>query len=509
MVTERRLGTEDNPDIIDQSKSVNVPAEELSIDAPEQTFEESMIDAMEITIGDEEISFDEPEEEIQADIPFDANLVEYLDDSILGSLSNKLINSVENDKESRKEWEKTYTDGLKYLGMRFDEQRSQPFEGSSGVIHPILSEAVTQFQAQAYKELLPAQGPIKTQVIGQRDMNKEMQAERVCEFMNYYIMNEMPEYDPDLDQLLFYLPLSGSAFKKVYYDAAKNRPVSKFIPAEDLLVPYNATDLLSAERVTHVVSMSNNEVRKMQLSGFYADIDLNDSEQIIRDNIDKEIDKIQGVEPNYSDDEQRKLYEIHTVEDIEGFEDVDEMGETTGLKLPYIITVDDSTQEILSIRRNYNPEDPLRNKINYFVQYKFLPGLGFYGLGLSHMIGGLSKASTSILRQLIDAGTLSNLPAGFKARGIRIRDEASPLQPGEVRDVDAPGGALRDSLMPLPYKEPSSVLFNLLGLLVDSGKRFAAIADMNIGDANAAMPVGTTVALLEKGTKVMSAIHKR
>ena len=509
MVTERRLGTEDNPDIIDQSKSVNVPAEELSIDAPEQTFEESMIDAMEITIGDEEISFDEPEEEIQADIPFDANLVEYLDDSILGSLSNKLINSVENDKESRKEWEKTYTDGLKYLGMRFDEQRSQPFEGSSGVIHPILSEAVTQFQAQAYKELLPAQGPIKTQVIGQRDMNKEMQAERVCEFMNYYIMNEMPEYDPDLDQLLFYLPLSGSAFKKVYYDAAKNRPVSKFIPAEDLLVPYNATDLLSAERVTHVVSMSNNEVRKMQLSGFYADIDLNDSEQIIRDNIDKEIDKIQGVEPDYSDDEQRKLYEIHTVEDIEGFEDVDEMGETTGLKLPYIITIDDSTQEILSIRRNYNPEDPLRNKINYFVQYKFLPGLGFYGLGLSHMIGGLSKASTSILRQLIDAGTLSNLPAGFKARGIRIRDEASPLQPGEFRDVDAPGGALRDSLMPLPYKEPSNVLFSLLGLLVDSGKRFAAIADMNIGDANAAMPVGTTVALLEKGTKVMSAIHKR
>jgi len=509
MVTERRLGTEDNPDIIDQSKSVNVPAEELSIDAPEQTFEESMIDAMEITIGDEEISFDEPEEEIQADIPFDANLVEYLDDSILGSLSNKLINSVENDKESRKEWEKTYTDGLKYLGMRFDEQRSQPFEGSSGVIHPILSEAVTQFQAQAYKELLPAQGPIKTQVIGQRDMNKEMQAERVCEFMNYYIMNEMPEYDPDLDQLLFYLPLSGSAFKKVYYDAAKNRPVSKFIPAEDLLVPYNATDLLSAERVTHVVSMSNNEVRKMQLSGFYADIELKDSEQIIRDDIDKEIDKIQGVEPDYSDDEQRKLYEIHTVEDIEGFEDVNEMGETTGLKLPYIITIDDSTQQILSIRRNYNPEDPLRNKINYFVQYKFLPGLGFYGLGLSHMIGGLSKASTSILRQLIDAGTLSNLPAGFKARGIRIRDEASPLQPGEFRDVDAPGGALRDSLMPLPYKEPSNVLFSLLGLLVDSGKRFAAIADMNIGDANAAMPVGTTVALLEKGTKVMSAIHKR
>ena len=486
-----------------------MPTEEFNVEAPAQTFDEAMLDALEISINEDEISFDEPMEEAQQEIPFDANLVEYLDESILGSMSAKLISSVESDKESRKEWEKTYTDGLKYLGMRFDEQRSQPFEGSSGVIHPILSEAVTQFQAQAYKELLPAQGPIKTQVVGQRDANTEMQAERVCEFMNYYIMNEMPEYDPDLDQLLFYLPLSGSAFKKVYYDAAKGRPVSKFVPAEDLLVPYNATDLLSAERVTHVVSMSNNEVRKMQISGFYADVDLSDNQNINRDDIGKEIDDIQGVEPDYGEDEQRKLYEIHTVAEIEGFEDVNEMGEATGLKIPYIITIDDSSQEILSIRRNYVPEDVMRNKINYFVQYKFLPGLGFYGLGLSHMIGGLSKASTSILRQLIDAGTLSNLPAGFKARGIRIRDEASPLQPGEFRDVDAPGGALRDSLMPLPYKEPSNVLFQLLGLLVESGKRFAAIADMNIGDSNAAMPVGTTVALLEKGTKVMSAIHKR
>tara|TARA_S200002703_G_scaffold154669_1_gene157856 strand:+ start:394 stop:2895 length:2502 start_codon:yes stop_codon:yes gene_type:complete len=509
MVTERKLGTEDNPDVIDQSKSVNVPTEEFDVAAPEQTFDDAMFDALEISINEDEISFDEPMEEVQQDIPFDANLVDFLDESILGSMSAKLISSVESDKESRKEWEKTYTDGLKYLGMRFDEQRSQPFEGSSGVIHPILSEAVTQFQAQAYKELLPAQGPIKTQVVGQRDMNTEMQAERVCEFMNYYIMNEMPEYDPDLDQLLFYLPLSGSAFKKVYYDAAKGRPVSKFVPAEDLLVPYNATDLLSAERVTHVVSMSNNEVRKMQISGFYADVDLSDNQNINRDDIGKEIDDIQGVEPDYGEDEQRKLYEIHTVAEIEGFEDVNDMGEPTGLKIPYIITIDDSSQQILSIRRNYVPEDTMRNKINYFVQYKFLPGLGFYGLGLSHMIGGLSKASTSILRQLIDAGTLSNLPAGFKARGIRIRDEASPLQPGEFRDVDAPGGALRDSLMPLPYKEPSNVLFQLLGLLVESGKRFAAIADMNIGDSNAAMPVGTTVALLEKGTKVMSAIHKR
>lgn len=502
MAIERKLGTEDNPDIVDQGKAVDIEAE-----AP--SFEEQLMESLEVTINDDEIIIDEAQEEEQQEMPFDANLVEYLDDYVLGSLSKKLINHVENDKESRKEWMKTYTDGLKYLGMRFDEQRSQPFEGSSGVIHPILAESVTQFQAQAYKELLPAQGPVKTQIIGQRDANTEMQAERVAEFMNYYIMNEMPEYDPELDQLLFYLPLSGSAFKKVYYDASIKRPVSKFVPSEDLLVPYEATDLLSAERVTHIVSMSNNEVRKLQLSGFYADIELTGSEVETRDTVTQEIDKIQGVEPEYNNDEQRRLYEIHTVAEIEGFEDLDENGEPTGLKLPYIITIDESTHRVLSIRRNYEPNDPIKNKINYFVQYKFLPGLGFYGLGLSHMIGGLSKATTSILRQLIDAGTLANLPAGFKARGIRIRDEASPIQPGEFRDVDAPGGALRDALMPLPYKEPSSVLFSLLGLLVDSGKRFASIADMNIGDSNAAMPVGTTVALLEKGTKVMSAIHKR
>jgi len=502
MAIERKLGTEDNPDIVDQGKAVDIEAE-----AP--SFEEQLMESLEVTINDDEIIIDEAQEEEEQEMPFDANLVEYLDDYVLGSISKKLINDVENDKESRKEWMKTYTDGLKYLGMRFDEQRSQPFEGSSGVIHPILAESVTQFQAQAYKELLPAQGPVKTQIVGQRDANTEMQAERVAEFMNYYIMNEMPEYDPELDQLLFYLPLSGSAFKKVYYDASIRRPVSKFVPSEDLLVPYEATDLLSAERVTHIVSMSNNEVRKLQLSGFYADIELTGSEVETRDTVTEEIDKIQGVEPEYNNDEQRRLYEIHTVAEIEGFEDLDQNGEPTGLKLPYIITIDESSQRVLSIRRNYEPDDPIKNKINYFVQYKFLPGLGFYGLGLSHMIGGLSKATTSILRQLIDAGTLSNLPAGFKARGIRIRDEASPLQPGEFRDIDAPGGALRDALMPLPYKEPSGVLFSLLGLLVDSGKRFASIADMNIGDSNAAMPVGTTVALLEKGTKVMSAIHKR
>ncbi len=501
MVTERRLGTEENPDIIDQGKQIEIPPEE-------QTFDEQLAEALEVTLADDEIIIAEPEEE-SMEIPFDANLAEYLDNSELNLIANKLISSINGDKESRKEWEKTYTDGLKYLGMRFDEQRSQPFEGSSGVIHPILAESVTQFQAQAYKELLPAQGPVKTQIVGARTPEIEMQAERVAEFMNFYIMNEMPEYDPDLDQLLFYLPLSGSAFKKVYYDAALRRPISKFVPAEDLLVPYEATDLLTAERVTHVVSMSRNEIKKLQLSGFYSNIDLTGDDVIIRDDVAKEIDEIQGIDPSYGDDEERKIYEVHTIAEIEGFEDLDENGEPTGLKIPYIITIDEQSNKVLSIRRNYEPNDPLKNKINYFVQYKFLPGLGFYGLGLSHMIGGLSKATTSILRQLIDAGTLANLPAGFKARGIRIRDEASPLQPGEFRDIDAPGGTLRDALMPLPYKEPSNVLFQLLGLLVQSGQRFASIADMNVGDMNAAMPVGTTVALLEKGTKVMSAIHKR
>jgi hypothetical protein len=501
MVTENKLGTENNPDIVDQSKSIDIPQ-----DTP--TFDEQLLDSLEVTITDNEIILDEAQT-MEEELAFDSNLADYLDDNTLGLLSNKLMGDINSDKESRKEWEKTYTDGLKYLGMRFDEQRSQPFEGSSGVIHPILAESVTQFQAQAYKELLPAQGPVKTQIVGQRTANVEMQAERVAEFMNYYIMNKMPEYDPELDQLLFYLPLSGSAFKKVYYDEALKRPVSKFVPAEDLLVPYESTDLLSAERVTHMVNMSSNEIRKLQIAGFYTDVDLLSDDVNITDDVTDEINKIQGIEPNYGDSADRKIYEIHTIADIEGFEDVDENNEPTGLKLPYIITIDESSRKILSIRRNYLPDDPIKNKINYFVQYKFLPGLGFYGLGLSHMIGGLSKASTSILRQLIDAGTLSNLPAGFKARGIRIRDEASPLQPGEFRDIDAPGGALRDALMPLPYKEPSNVLFNLLGLLVQSGQRFASIADMNIGDANASMPVGTTIALLEKGTKVMSAIHKR
>jgi|TARA_R110000823_G_scaffold307188_1_gene429779 hypothetical protein len=504
MAIERRLGTEENPDIMDNSSAVEI--------MPEPSRNDEIQNAAQVLVNEEEILIDD---EIDAPSPmpemdFSSNLVDFVNEDTLEQLASDLVSSVESDKQSRSEWEKTYTDGLKYLGMKFDEARSQPFEGSSGVIHPILAEAVTQFQAQAYKEMLPAKGPVKTQVIGARTVETESQADRIQEFMNYYIMNVMEEYDPELDMLLFYLPLAGSAFKKVYFDFVTNKAVSKFITPEDLIVPYEASDLSSAERVTHAISMSYNEIKKQQVTGFYANVDIPENTYGEDESeVSKQINEIQGIEPSYKEDRNRTIYEVHTVLDIEGFEDLDAEGMPTGLKLPYIVTIDEESETILSIRRNYKEEDPLKNKINYFIQYKFLPGLGFYGLGLSHMIGGLSKASTSILRQLIDAGTLANLPAGFKARGMRIRNEDEPLQPGEFRDIDTTGGSLRENLIPLPIKEPSNVLMQLLGLLVDSGKRFAAIADMNVGDSNAAMPVGTTVALLERGTKVMSAIHKR
>ena len=502
MAIDKPLGTEDDPNIKVTGSSVEIQ--------PDTTREDQIREAAEILITSQDVLIDE---EIQQETPqlnFNMNLAEVLPEDILQNISNDLLSSIKSDKQSRSEWEKTYTDGLKYLGMKFDDSRSQPFEGSSGVIHPILAEAVTQFQAQAYKEMLPAKGPVKTEIIGARTVQTEDQAERVQEFMNYYIMNVMEEYDPELDQMLFYLPLAGSAFKKVYFDFVLNRAMSKFIPPEDLIVPYEAADISSAERITHAINMSSNEIKKQQLTGFYANVDIgSDGYQDDLSDVQEAIDDIQGISPTYKENRNRTVYEVHTVLDIEGYEDLDATGNPTGLKLPYIVTIEENSGVILSIRRNYSENDMLKNKINYFVQYKFMPGLGFYGLGLSHMIGGLSKASTSILRQLIDAGTLANLPAGFKARGMRIRDEDDPLQPGEFRDIDTTGGSLRENLIPLPIKEPSSVLMQLLGLLVDSGKRFAAIADMNIGDVNQAMPVGTTVALLERGTKVMSAIHKR
>ena len=471
MATERILGTEDDPDILPLSRAVDV--------TPEPSREDDIRNAANILVDEEKILIDEeidaPEIEEES-FPFDANLAEILEESDLRILAGDVLASIRADKESRSEWEKTYVDGLKYLGMKFDETRSQPFEGSSGVIHPILAEAVTQFQAQAYKELLPAKGPVKTEIMGDRGVEVEMQAERIQDFMNFYIMNVMKEYDPELDMLLFYLPLAGSAFKKVYFDNALNRAASKFIAPEDLIVPYESADIFSAERVTHVITMSKNEIRKQQLSGFYKDIELKgDGYSYSRDDIQEEIDEIEGQSPSYQENRDRVVYEVHTILDLPGYEDLGEDRKPTDLKLPYIVTIDEQSQKVLSIRRNYAEQDPDKQKINYFVQYKFLPGLGFYGLGLSHMIGGLAKASTSILRQLIDAGTIANLPAGFKARGMRIRDEDEPLQPGEFRDIDTTGGSLRDNLIPLPVKEPSSVLMQLLGMLVESGKRFARL----------------------------------
>jgi hypothetical protein len=441
---------------------------------------------------------------------FNDNIAEMMEEGDLGRVFSDCMADIDDDKSSRKDWMDQYKEGLEFLGMKF-EDRTEPFDGASGVIHPLLAESVTQFQATAYKELLPAGGPVKTQTVGMGTPATDLQASRVQEYMNYLLMQEMKEYDPETDQLLFYLPLSGSAFRKVHFDQAIGRPVSRFIPSEKLIVPYGTTSLESAVRITHVVDMPTNEVRKLQQAGFYKKTPISNrgSDSEGYDEVEEEIDELQGVKPSGGGDYESELYEIHMDLDLPGFEDMDAEGNETGIKLPYIVTILPKQSAVLSIRRNYNQNDPMRKRIDYFVHYKFLPGVGFYGFGLTHMIGGLSKASTSILRQLIDAGTLANLPAGFKARGIRIRDDDTPLQPGEFRDMDAPGGSLRDALLPLPFKEPSGTLLSLLGMLVDSGKRFASIADMQVGDGNQQAPVGTTIALLERGSRVMSAIHKR
>ena len=449
------------------------------------------------------------EMDVTPSVAFDGNLADVIDSALLGRISSDLVGSIEDDLSSRQDWEDTYKQGLEFLGMK-TEERTQPFEGSSGVVHPLLAESVTQFQAQAYRELLPANGPVRTQVIGAQSEMLVKQAERVKDYMNYQITYEMEEYDPELDQMLFYLPVVGSTFKKVYRDPLKQRAVSKFIHAEDLIVPYGTPDLVSSPRITHRITMDSNEVRKLQLTGFYRDIDISTDGNYggQMNEVQESIDDIQGVHPSNASTD-LTLYEVHTDLDIEGFEDMSMEGEPTGLKLPYIVTILEDTNEILSIRRNYLEDDPMKNAQKYFVHYKFLPGLGFYGLGLTHMIGGLAMASTSILRQLIDAGTLANLPAGFKARGARIRDEDSPIQPGEFRDIDVVGTTLQASLMPLPFKEPSGTLYNLLGTLVDAGRRFASMADMKVGEMSGETPVGTTMAIMERGTKVMSAIHKR
>ena len=453
-------------------------------------------------------SMEEMPMDIPDDIPFDANLAEYLDEGVLGEISSDLRGLYEEDLESRSDWEETYTKGLDLLGLKAEE-RTTPFEGASGIVHPMISESVTQFQAQAYKELLPAGGPVRTRLMGLQDQAREDQANRVEHFMNYQITEIMEEYDPDMDQMLFYLPLSGSTFKKVYFDPTKQRAVAQFIPAQDLVVPYSASDLATSNRVTHVLRMDINDVRKMQVGGMYRDVDLKEGGEVEADSVRQKVNELEGLSKNYSDDVLTVL-EMHADMDIEGFEDINpETGEPSGIKLPYIITIDDNSGQILSIRRNFDMGDPMMRKRQYFVHYKFMPGLGFYGFGLVHMIGGLGRASTSILRQLIDAGTLANLPAGFKARGVRVRNSDEPLQPGEWRDIDVPGGAIRDSIIPLPYKEPSATLAQMLGGLVADGRRFISVADQQVPDMNQETPVGTTVALLERGSKVMSAIHKR
>ena len=435
-----------------------------------------------------------------------ANLAESLGDEVLEPLGAKMVEQYNEYKESRGDWEDTYRNGLELLGFKY-ERRTEPFRGASGVNHPVLAEAVTQFQAQAYKELLPSDGPVRTQILGDVNVLKEEQAKRVKDFMNYQIMDQMKEYEPEFDSMLFHLPLSGSTFKKVYYDEVEGRAVSKFVPADDLIVPYTATSLDDAEAIIHRIKISENDLRKQQVAGFYKDIELS-KPQDKESEIEKKERELEGTKKT-KDEDLYTLLECHVNLDLEGFEDSDQNGEPTGIKLPYIVTLEEGSREVLSVKRNYEVGDVSRSKIQYFVHFKFLPGLGFYGFGLIHMIGGLSRTATAALRQLLDAGTLSNLPAGFKMRGIRIRDDAQSIQPGEFRDVDAPGGNLRDSFMMLPFKEPSQTLLSLMGIVVQAGQRFASIADMQIGEGNQQAAVGTTVALLERGSRTMSAIHKR
>jgi len=434
------------------------------------------------------------------------NLAELLPDDILDPIGSEMQSNYMDYKMSRKDWEESYVKGLDLLGFKY-ENRSEPFQGASGATHPVLAEAVTQFQAGAYKELLPADGPVRTQVLGVSTQEKEQQSQRVKDFMNYYIMDQMQEYEFEFDQMLFHLPLSGSTFKKIYYDELLGRAVSKFVPADDLVVPYSATSLEDAEAICHVVKVSENDLRKQQVSGFYKDVELNKSLSV-SDKVTEKERELEGTTKSKEEDVYT-LLECHANLDIEGFEDVGADGSPTGVKLPYIVTIEEGSRKVLSIKRNFEPNDPKRRKIQYFVHFKFLPGLGFYGFGLIHMIGGLSRTATSALRQLLDAGTLSNLPAGFKQRGIRVKDEASPIQPGEFKDVDTPGGSLKDAFYPLPYKEPSATLLQLMGIVVQAGQRFASIADIQVGDGNQQAAVGTTVALLERGSRVMSAIHKR
>ena len=505
-MVDRNVPSQLDPEDLAAEVELEVPG---SMDDNIVSFE-GMAENMDIEVTPEEdggvtIDFD-PEDQRGMSDDFYINLAEEMPERELGRIASELLGEFDANKAGRQDWEDAYANGLELLGFTYEE-RTQPFRGASGVTHPLLAEAATQFQAQAFNELLPASGPVRTAIMGSETREKQSQSQRVRQFMNYYITSVMDDYTPDMDQMLFYLPLAGSTFKKVYYDETMGRAVSKFIPAENLVVPYDTADLDTCPNITQVLRMSLNDLRKKQVAGFYLDIPVIPAQEEL-DSVENELDRIDGVSPTQIDYD-CTILECHVDLDIEGYEDTDEEGEPTGIKVPYVVTISQDNGQILSIRRNYLEEDERKRKIAYFVHFKFLPGFGFYGLGLIHTIGGLSRTATAALRQLIDAGTLSNLPAGFKARGLRIRDDDDPLQPGEFRDVDAPGGAIRDSLMPLPFKGPDQTLFALLGFVVDAGQRFATITDMKVGDGNQGAAVGTTIAMLEQGSRVMSAVHKR
>lgn len=469
------------------------PALEIEIEDPEE---------VKIRMGGLEIELEPAEEE---DDEFNANLAEEMDEGAVTQLAGDLLGEFEEDISSRKDWMQTYVDGLELLGMKV-EDRTEPWPGACGVYHPLLSEALVKFQAETMMETFPAAGPVKTQIIGKETPAKKEAAERVKNDMNFQLTEVMVEYRPEHERLLWGLGLSGNAFKKVYFDPGLDRQVSMFVPAEDIVVPYGASSLAVAERVTHVMRKTPNELRKLMVAGFYKDVDLPDPQDTF-DEVEKKIAEKMGFRA--SSDERYKVLEMHVDLDLPGFEDKDEDGEPTGIALPYVVTIEKQTQTILAIRRNWNPDDDTKQKRNHFVHYPYIPGFGFYAFGLIHLIGAFAKSGTSLIRQLVDAGTLSNLPGGFKTKGLRVKGDDTPISPAEWRDVDVASGTLKDNLMPLPYKEPSQVLYNLLGTIVEEGRRFASAADLKVSDMSAQSPVGTTLAILERTLKVMSAVQAR
>jgi hypothetical protein len=490
MAIDRPLRTE----IQDQDES----ALEVEVVNPEAVSIETEDGGVLIDFGDS------LESELSED--HNANLADFIDERDLTSICLDLVSSYRADKESRSDWERSYVKGLDLLGLK-NEDRTQPWDGACGVFHPLLTESVIKFQSQSIQEIFPARGPVKTAIVGKIDEKKTKQAERVQNYLNYLLTEKMTEYRSETEKMLFSLPLAGSAFRKVYFDPSLGRPCSMFVPAEDFVVSYGASDLTTCERATHVMKKSSNDIRKLQVSGFYRDVEL-PAASPNTDEIERKYNELTGDSASYDYDSRHSILEMHVNLDLPGFED-EEDGEPTGINLPYVVAIDQSSRTILSIRRNWYEDDPLKNKREHFVHYQYMPGLGFYGFGLIHMIGGLAKSATSLLRQLVDAGTLSNLPGGLKSRGLRIKGDDTPIMPGEFRDVDVPGGAIRDNIAFLPYKEPSNVLYQLMGDIVEEGRRFASAADVKASDMNGEAPVGTTLAILERSMKVMSAVQAR